>query len=313
MDNEWPQGTAAEQGRPPTKSIGGWEAAGSRALSGDGAPEGACLQDMVLRSEKLATLGQVVAGVAHELNNPLTAITGFADLLLRRPDLPEPVRRSLERIASEAVRSGKLVRSLLTIARDHEPVRGPCNLHDVLRETLELLAYRLRATDVQVVEDYAPDLPAVHGDVDQLQQVFLNLIINAQQAMEWRSDKRLVIQTRAVIRPEHDGRPDRPALPAAQAVQAVVSDTGPGIPPALLVKIFEPFFTTKEPRKGTGLGLSVSRSIVVAHGGRLYAESDEGKGASFYVELPVKDERRETRDERHDEKAGSGSWKVGGW
>lgn len=272
MDMERRQGTRAEQqeGAANSFTVFGADAGGEPSLP-----------RLLLRSEQLATLGQVVAGIAHELNNPLMCVTGFADLLLRRRDLPEPVRDGLERIAAEAVRCGTLVRSLLSSVRDHEPAWGPVHLHDVLRETLELLAYRLRATGVQIVEDYAPDLPAVHGDAHRLRQVFLNLVVNAQQAMEGRPEKRLSILTRAAIEPERDGRSDH------RAVRIVVRDTGPGIPPGLIEKIFVPFFTTKEPGKGTGLGLSVSRSIVEAHGGRLYAESEVGKGASFIVELPV--------------------------
>lgn len=239
------------------------------------------LRTMLLQSEKLAALGQVVAGVAHEINNPLMAITGSSELLLRQADLPDRARKGLERIMKESVRCGNLVRNLLAFAREHEPVWGPVNLHDVLQEALGLLAYRLRATNVRVIEEYWPDLPVVHGDVHQLQQVFLNLIVNAQQALEGQTERTLRVATRRIAWTDA-------AAPAEQpAVQVTLSDTGPGIQPALLSRIFDPFFTTKEPGKGTGLGLSVSHGIVAAHRGRLYVESDEGKGTRFFVELPA--------------------------
>lgn len=240
------------------------------------------LRAMLLQSEKLAALGQVVAGVAHEINNPLMAIMGSAELLFRQADLPDRARKGLERIMKESVRCGGIVRNLLTFAREHEPVWGPVDLNKALRETCELMTYRLRSTNVQIVEDYAQSLPLIHGDAHHLQQVFLNLIINAQQAMEESEERTVLLRTRLVVKPKAE-EPGPGSL-----VQAMIRDTGPGIPQAILTRIFDPFFTTKAPGKGTGLGLSLSHGIVAAHKGRLYAESEEGQGASFYVEIPVR-------------------------
>jgi signal transduction histidine kinase len=239
------------------------------------------LKSMVLQSEKLAALGMVVAGVTHEINSPLTTIMGMTELVLRQTDLPQPVRDKLERVLKESIRCGNLTRNLLDFARAHESEWKPVDVGKVLRETLQLLAYRLRSTGVRIVESLAPDLPSVYGEPHQLQQVFLNLVVNAHQAMEGRPEKVLTLGARVLEAGESFG------VTTGRAVQVTVQDTGTGIPAAVLAKIFDPFFTTKEVGQGTGLGLSVSRSIIMAHRGRLYAESEEGAGACFFVELPV--------------------------
>jgi signal transduction histidine kinase len=262
--------------------VGDEEIASAECLSDVGPLGDAHLRAMLLRSERLAALGQVVSGIAHELNNPLMAITGFADLVLKRwPDLPSAARSHVQRIVEESMRCGALVRNLLTFARDNQPEWGLVRLDEVLRDTLDLLRYRLRAMSIEVAEDYMPDLPVVQGDVHRLRQVFLNLIINAQQALDGSPQRRIAVQARDTTWSDDHGQAD------CRVVQVVVSDTGPGIPTAILAKIFEPFFTTKEPGKGTGLGLAISHSIVTTHRGRLYVNSEEGKGASFFVELPV--------------------------
>jgi len=222
-----------------------------------------------------------VTAVAHELNNPLMVISGQAELLARRQDLPEPVRHRLEQIIQEALRCGDLVRHLLSFAREQEPNWQLVDVRQVVAKALDLLAYRLRALGVEIREEDEPDCPAVYGDAQQLEQVFLNLIINAQQAMEQQTERRLVVTTRQILWPAER------SLPARAAVQVMIRDTGPGLPSAVRARLFEPFLTTK--REGTGLGLAVSRSIVERHQGRLYAESREGEGATFYVELPVPD------------------------
>jgi signal transduction histidine kinase len=231
------------------------------------------------RLDRLAALGTVVTAVAHELNNPLMVISGQAELLARRQDLPEPVRHRLEQIVQEALRCGDLVRHLLSFARKQDPDWQLVDLRHVVARALDLLAYRLRALGVEISEEAEPDCPAVYGDAQQLEQVFLNLIINAQQALEQQTERRLVVRTHQILWPEAGARPAR------AAVQVMIRDTGPGIPLAVRARLFEPFFTTK--REGTGLGLAVSRGIVERHHGRLYAESREGEGTTFYVELPV--------------------------
>jgi two-component system NtrC family sensor kinase len=246
------------------------------------------MRAMLLQSEKLAILGQVVAGVAHEINNRLTGIMSLSEMLLLQPETPLPQRDDLRCIVEEASRCGAIVRNLLNFARHHEPAWIPLSIPKALKDARILQAYRLRITGIQVVEECDADIPAIVGDANQIQQVFLNLIVNAQHAMEGAATKTLTIRTRMVARPGPDRRADRRGA-VDQVVQVAITDTGTGIPEDLLPKIFEPFFTTKERGQGSGLGLSISHGIVTEHGGRLYAQSEEGRGATFFVELPILD------------------------
>jgi signal transduction histidine kinase/BarA-like signal transduction histidine kinase len=228
----------------------------------------------LLQAEKMAALGQTISGVAHELNNPLATILSWAERLSDRPGLDEPLRRGLETIFSESERAARIVRNLLTFARKRQTTRAMVDLNQVIRETLALRSYEQRVTNVAVIEALAAGLPQVFADGHQVQQVLLNLIINAEQAMLAAHGRGTI-----VVRTWQD--PDR------ETVLLEVNDDGPGIPPELQPKIFDPFFTTKDVGKGTGLGLTVAYAIVQEHGGRIRLESREGSGASFYVELPV--------------------------
>jgi len=231
-------------------------------------------QAQLIQSEKLAAVGELISGVAHELNNPLTSILGFADLL-RKSDVDPRVREDLEIIYTQAQRSARIVRSLLTFARQYKAEKVPIDLNDAIIAALDLLTYQLKVDNIHVTLDLAPNLPMVEADVHQMQQVFLNIITNAQQAIRGaHSQGNILIQSQA--------------LPGA--VLAVVSDDGPGIPEEIQDKIFDPFFTTKEVGKGTGLGLSICYGIIQEHGGRIWVESEYGKGATFYVELPACEE-----------------------
>jgi two-component system NtrC family sensor kinase len=231
------------------------------------------LQEQLIQSEKMSAIGQLVSGVAHELNNPLAGISAFAQLLLAEKRFPPDQRTAAETIYSEARRASRIVQNLLTFARQHKAEKGPTAINQVLDDTLELRGYELRVRGIDVHREYDESLPDTMGDAHQLQQVFLNLITNAEQAME-QSDghhHRLTVRTRRVT----------------DALRVEIEDTGGGIPPNLIERIFNPFFTTKPTGSGTGLGLSISLGIVREHEGRIWAENIPQSGARFIVELPV--------------------------
>jgi two-component system NtrC family sensor kinase len=228
-------------------------------------------QAQVIRAEKLSAVGELASGVAHEINNPLTTILGQTQLLLAQAELPATVRERLKVIAEESARAARIVQNLLTFARHYTPERRPCSLADQVRRVLELKGYQLAQDGVRVETAFEP-CPPVYADAHQLQQVLLNLVQNAHQALrEHRGERVLRLRVRATE--EH-------------AVVEVL-DTGPGIPPEILPKIFDPFFTTKPAGQGSGLGLSVSYGIVSEHRGRLRAENRPEGGAAFIVELPL--------------------------
>jgi PAS domain S-box-containing protein len=235
---------------------------------------------LLLHSEKMASLGQVVAGVAHELNNPLASVLGTAELLSRRTDLPEAVMASVARIASEADRARRVVRNLLAFARQHEPQRAATRLDEVVAGTLALREHELRLHNIEVVRELAPDLPSTLADAHLLQQAFLNLVLNAEQAMlDTHGRGRLTVRARFL--------PEGGTARRGPAVRLEFEDDGPGIPEESRAKVFEPFYTTKTVGTGTGLGLSLTHSIVTQHGGAIWVESGDGGGARFVLELPV--------------------------
>ena len=229
-------------------------------------------EDQLLQSDKLSAIGQLISGVAHELNNPLSGVMGFTQLLQSGESNPK-VRQSLDRIYNEAVRCQRIVQNLLSFARRHQPEKSARTLNEVIESVLDLRAYQLQVDDVEVERRYDPDLPQTLLDFHQLQQVVLNLVNNAHQAMMATSGRprRLTIVT--------ERRGDR--------LCAAFTDTGPGISQDRMSRIFEPFFTTKEPGKGTGLGLSVTLGIVRSHEGTMGVESAVGQGTTFRFELPL--------------------------
>ena len=231
------------------------------------------LYNQLLQAEKLAALGQTISGVAHELNNPLATILTWAERLSARP-VDDKTKRGLETILSESERAAKIVRNLLTFARKRQSTRTMVDLNHVVRETLTLRSYEQRITNITIVDALASGLPQVFADAHQVQQVLLNLIINAEQAMLTANGRGTL-----VVRSWHDVE--------RESVVLEINDDGPGIAEELQPKIFDPFFTTKEVGKGTGLGLTVAYAIVQEHGGRIRLASNAGSGASFFVEMPV--------------------------
>jgi two-component system NtrC family sensor kinase len=229
------------------------------------------LQERLLQSEKMASVGQLVSGVAHELNNPLTGVMGFAQLLLSR-DLDETSLSQVRTIYGEAERAAKIVQNLLSFARRRKPAKEMADINALLAQVLELRSYDFGIRNIALDMELDPRMPRCWVDPDQVQQVFFNIVKNAEQAMiEARGGGRLIVRTQST----------------EAGVRVTIADEGPGIAPEVARRIFDPFFTTKDAGQGTGLGLTISYGIVEEHGGRIYAENRPEGGAAFTVELPV--------------------------
>jgi two-component system NtrC family sensor kinase len=231
------------------------------------------LQEQLIQSEKMSAIGQLVSGVAHELNNPLAGIAAFAQLLLAERRLAADQKTAAETIYNESRRASRIVQNLLTFARQHKSEKVQTAINRVLDDTIELRNYDLRVRGIDLMRDFDEHLPETMADAHQLQQVFLNLITNGEQAMERmpRQAHRLTIRTRR----------------EGDVIRIEFEDTGPGIPANLLERIFNPFFTTKPPGEGTGLGLSISYGIVRDHGGQITVQSRVRQGTTFRVVLPA--------------------------
>jgi len=236
--------------------------------------DAAMLQAKLMHTEKMAAVGQLVSGVAHEVNNPLTAILGFADLLIDHPEVPDFAKSDLRVILEEAQRTKQIVQNLLSFARQMPPQRKPVQVNSILRQTLALRAYDFANHGVQVVENFTPNLGEVVGDSHQLQQVFLNILNNAYDAVrESEQSGQIVIETRL----------------ASGVAEVAFTDNGPGI--LYPDRIFDPFFTTKEVGKGTGLGLSICYGIIREHAGEILCRNNgAAPGATFIVRLPLASE-----------------------
>lgn len=240
------------------------------------------LEEQLIHSEKLSSIGQLVAGVAHELNNPLTSISGYTQLMLRETDLRDDMRDDLKHISVQAERAARIVQNLLVFAREHKPERSVVNFNEVFRNTLSLRAYQMRVDNIAVVFDFDANLPTTIADPFQLQQVILNLLNNAHQAITERGKSGTITLHTYVTAP-----PGTEGSAAVPEVVLAVTDTGVGIAQRDLNRIFDPFYTTKPVGQGTGLGLSICFGIVREHGGRIWAESEIGQGSTVSVALPL--------------------------
>ena len=232
------------------------------------------LQERLYRADKMVTVGQLLSGVAHELNNPLTSVMGFVELILALNDLPGTVKADLLAIQQETERASHIVRNLLSVVRIHEPRREAVDLNALIRNTVGLRAYDLRLDNILTALDLGDRLPSPLVDPYQIQQVLLNLISNAHQAITLSDRKGGTLTMRS-------------QFVAPNTVRIQVTDDGPGIAPDVMPRLFDTFFTTKPEGMGTGLGLSICQSIIKDHAGHLRVESEPGRGATFIIELPV--------------------------
>jgi two-component system, NtrC family, sensor kinase len=231
--------------------------------------------DALMQSEKMITLGELVAGTSHELNNPLAIVTGYSDLLLEGRDLTADQRAKIESIRKNAMRASSVVHSLLAFARKRKPERMQTDLNTVVAEACQLKEYDLRTSGITFEKRLSPDLQLVYADPHQIQQVILNILNNAQDAVLAQSVNKPWIAVST------EGLSDR--------VLIKIQDSGPGIPKVDLRKVFDPFFTTKAVGKGTGLGLSISYGIIREHGGAISIDSHSGEGTVVVIAIPTGD------------------------
>jgi predicted Zn finger-like uncharacterized protein len=232
-------------------------------------------QAALVQSEKMAAFGQLGAGIAHEIKNPLAGILGLTQLSLRRAAEDDPVYKNLTIIEKETNRCTTIIQNLLKFARQEKVAFDPVNINQVAQDAAAIVEHQLEMHKVKLKKNFASSLPMISGNANQIQQVLLNLMINAQQAMEGSPGE--VTVTTLSLDSSH--------------VQVQISDNGSGIPEDVQAKIFEPFFTTKEVGKGTGLGLSVSYGIIKEHNGEIKVESLPEKGTTFTIEFPLTDLR----------------------
>ncbi len=234
------------------------------------------LQSQLIHSERLACIGQLAAGVAHEINNPLGGILVYSHLLLEDLTTDDSKRANVERIIKEATRCKDIVKRLLDFARQPEPKVEPTSINVVLEETLSLVKDQALFHNIKITKKFHPWPPDIMGDKSQLQQAFMNIILNAAEAMDGKGN--LILATRGV----QDSR----------FLEIAITDNGCGIPPAHIKKLFEPFFTSKKAGHGTGLGLAITAGIIGRHKGSIEVESKVGEGATFTIKLPVRTKRK---------------------
>lgn len=231
--------------------------------------ERAHLQKQLMHADRLATIGQLAAGVAHELNEPLSSILGFAQLLERDPGMPGDAKQDIRKIVTASLHAREIIKKLLLFARRTPTFKGPVDLNDVVVRAMDLFRHHFEKEGIELSCVLCPEVPMLAADAGQLTQVLVNLVVNAVQAMP--DGGRLIVQTRV-----QDGQ-----------VFCTVEDTGVGMTEEVLNRLFVPFFTTKEVSQGTGLGLPVVHGIVASHGGTIEVASTPGKGTTFTVRLPI--------------------------
>ena len=230
------------------------------------------LESQLSQAEKLSSIGLLAAGVAHEVNTPLAVISSYAQMLAKQVQGDEKQSALLDKITKQTFRASEIVNNLLNFSRTAGGEFADVNINQVIHDTLSLLEHQLKSARVRIEEDLYSDLPPIHGNIGKLQQVFLNLFLNAKDAMQGGGT--LLVTTRN-----------------GSGVTVSISDTGSGIAPEHVSRIYDPFFTTKTAprngeRRGTGLGLSVTYGIIQEHAGKIWVESREGQGTTFYLEFP---------------------------
>ncbi len=238
------------------------------------------MEERMLQADKLASIGRLGAGVAHEINNPLSVILGYTNILRKKYPATEQTKEDLDIVFSNAKLCKRIVEDLLNFSRQTKIVRIPTDINAAIESVLVPMEEKLRGGGITVIRDYDPALPSLAADEDKLKRIFTNLILNAFQAMQ--PEGRLTVNT------SHDKEQN--------GVRIVFSDTGCGIPEEIRGKVFEPFFTTKPPGQGTGLGLAVSYGIAKEHKGELSVISEQGKGSSFTLWFPLAGDKNETKD-----------------
>jgi len=235
------------------------------------------VQDQLIRAGKMAALGELAAGVAHEINNPLTGVLTFSSLMLKKVDENNPWKKDLENIVQQTTRCRNIVRGLLDFARQRKPDKKEWDIHTLIDRTVTLVENQARFQNIKIVKEFKTDIGMLFVDGDQIQQVFMNIIINAADAMAGDGGT-LTIKTNM-----KDG-----------TAEVSFTDTGCGMPKEHLSKLFAPFFTTKETGKGTGLGLAISYGIIQSHNGEIDVESEVGKGSTFRIRLPIEKQNGES-------------------
>jgi signal transduction histidine kinase len=235
----------------------------------EGARRQELLEQQLLHADRLATIGQFAAGAAHEINEPLSSVLGFAQLALKAPGTPQAIVEDLREIVAASLRAREIVKRLLLFARQAPIERSTVDVNELVEETLFLLEVAGDRPGIRFMRKLSPGLPAIAADPVQVRQVLVNLTVNAMQAIA--AEGTITVESRA----------------EGQHVVVSVSDNGAGMSPEVRKRVFDPFFTTKEPGEGTGLGLSVVHGIVTSHGGTVLVESNEGEGSRFTVRLPA--------------------------
>ena len=230
------------------------------------------LEQQLQLAGRLAAVGELAAGVAHELNNPLAAVQMYAQFLVSREGLDEATKKDVDTIYREAQRATKITANLLSFARRHRPEKSLISINEALMQSVDLHSYRMNVNNIDMEIELDPNLPDTLADFNQMQQVFVNLITNSEQAMtETHGKGKLIVRTRVV----------------GKMIHVTFTDDGPGIPEENIDRIFDPFFTTKDVGKGTGLGLSICFGLIQGHNGRLYARNNSKEGSTFTVEIPL--------------------------
>lgn len=250
------------------------------------------LRQQLMHADKLTSLGEMISVVAHEINNPLAGIMGFAQILQIQPDLDDKVRDKIDKIFAYSDRAKRIIQNLLTFARAHKPEKTLIYIPELIEQSFEILENNMRLGEIEVITNFEPGLPKVTGDRYQLQQVFFNIINNAYQVLYEYKGKRL-FEMSAVAKNDH--------------VSITFFNTGLGIPKNVEKKMFDPFFTTKKSGKGTGMGLSIAYGIIVEHGGSITIDNKIGEGVAFHIDLPIITETVSTDDTGASIESGSGS------